>query len=338
MTGAVQKVNGSLPDANGNIALRFGTTYTGTFNNGNFAPVVSSPINSDVYIVSNDPTSTNNGRTFIYDGSNWKEITTNQAALESKYVQLTGSTMSGNLSFPTGTKIQLADPPSASTDVVNKAYVDIQMAASTTPDATSIVIGKIRLAGDLGGPSSTASNPIISNGAINNAKLASGSVSDDKITGTISGAKGGTGANNIGKTITLGGNLTTTGTNDLTFNTSGTTSVSLPMSGTLTTLTGTEALTNKSINGLQMTTRLFGFTIAGGTTSKTLTVANDATISGTNTGDQTITLTGDLTGSGTGVIATTLANTNVVAAVYGGNALIPQITVDSKGRITNVSD
>mgnify|MGYP000034084528 FL=1 len=338
VTGAVQKVNGSLPDANGNIALRFGTTYTGIFNGGNFTPVVSSPINSDVYIVSADPTSTNNGRTFIYDGSNWQEITTNQATLEAKYVQLRGSTMSGNLSFPGGTKIQIADAPTSSTDVANKAYVDIQTAAGITPDATNLVVGKIQLAGDLGGPSSTATNPIISNGAINNAKLASGSVSDDKVTGTISGAKGGTGVNNTGKTITLGGNLTTSGSNALTLNTIGTTSVSLPMSGTLATLSGAEALTNKSFNGLQLTSSLTGFTIAGGSTSKTLTVANNANISGTNTGDQTITLSGDLSGSGTGTLNATLANTTVVAGIYGGNALIPQITVDPKGRITAVSE
>jgi hypothetical protein len=337
ITGAVQKVNGYLPDANGNIALRFGTTYTGIYNGGNFSPVVSSPINSDVYIVSADPTATNNGRAFIYDGSIWNEITTSQAALDARYVKLTGSTMGGNLVFPTGTKIQQADLPTASSDVANKDYVDTQVTFATS-NATNSLFGKIRLGGDLAGPGSSASDPIISNGAINNAKLASGSVSDDKITGTISGAKGGTGVNNTGKTITLGGNLTTSGANALILNTTAATNVTLPTSGTLTTLAGAEALTNKTINGLQLTSNLTGFTIAGGTTTKILTVASDASISGTNTGDQTITLSGDLTGSGTGTISTTLANTTVTAGVYGSNALIPQITVDAKGRISNVSE
>jgi hypothetical protein len=337
ITGAVQKVNGYLPDANGNIALRFGTTYTGIYNGGNFSPVVSSPINSDVYIVSADPTATNNGRAFIYDGSIWNEITTSQAALDARYVKLTGSTMGGNLVFPSGTKIQQADAPTASSDVANKAYVDLQV-GNATPEATNLVLGKIQLGGDLAGPSSSASNPIFSNAAINNAKLASGAVTDDKITGTISGAKGGTGVNNTGKTITLGGNLTTSGANALTMNTIAPTNINLPSTGTLATLNGGEALTNKSINGLQLTSSLTGFTIAGGTTSKTLTVAADANVTGTNTGDQTITLTGDVSGSGTGAISTTLANTTVTAGVYGSNALIPQITVDAKGRISNVSE
>lgn len=41
------------------------------------------------------------------------------------------------------------------------------------------------------------------------------------------------------------------------------------------------------INALTLTTQSVGFTISGGTTSKTLTVSDDATVSGTNTGDQT---------------------------------------------------
>jgi hypothetical protein len=40
-------------------------------------------------------------------------------------------------------------------------------------------------------------------------------------------------------------------------------------------------------NGLTLTSAATGFTIAGGTTSKTLTVALDASVSGTNTGDGT---------------------------------------------------
>jgi hypothetical protein len=338
VTGVVQKVNGNTPDANGNVTVLFGRTYTGIYNGGNFSSVVSSPINSDVYIVSSDPTATNNGRAFIYDGALWNEITTDQAALDARYVRLSGSTMSGNLTFPAGRKIQIADAPSSSTDVANKAYVDAQLVAGATPDATTTVFGKIRLGGDLAGTSTSATNPIISNDAITTAKIASGAVTDEKLSGTVSGAKGGTGVNNSGKTITLGGNLTTIGSNSVSLTTSANTAISLPTTGTLSTLAGAEALTNKSINGLSLTSSSTGFNIAGGTSSKTLTVANNATVSGTNTGDQTITLSGDATGSGTTGLTVTLANTAVTAGVYGSNALIPQITVDAKGRIYNVSE
>ncbi|MHA8107372.1 beta strand repeat-containing protein [Aquirufa sp. 5-AUSEE-100C1] len=339
VTGAVQKVNGYLPDTNGNIALRFGTTYTGLYNNGNFAPVISSPINSDVFIVSGDPTATNNGRAFIYDGTRWNEITMDQASLDAQYVKLTGSTMQGNLVFPTGKKIQQVDAPSGSTDVANRAYVDQAIAANATSDATNVVFGKIRLGGDLAASSSTAANPIISNGAITSVKIADGAVTEEKLSAPISGAKGGTGVNNTGKTITVGGNLTTIGSSSLTLTTTANTNVTFPTSGTLATLSESESLTNKTINGIQFTSNPTNFSMTGGSlTARTLTVAGTASVSGTNTGDQTIVLSGDLQGSGTGNITTTLNNTGVIAGVYGGNSLIPQITVDAKGRITNVTE
>jgi len=93
------------------------------------------------------------------------------------------------------------------------------------------------------------------------------------------------------------------------------------VSGTVATATTTPAIsltlgaiTPTTVNGLTLASQATGFTIAGGTTSKTLTLGGDATLSGTNTGDQTITLTGDVTGSGTGSFATTIANNAVTDA------------------------
>lgn len=71
-----------------------------------------------------------------------------------------------------------------------------------------------------------------------------------------------------------------------------------------------------------------------GVITGTLSATN---LSGTNTGDQTITLTGDVTGSGTGSFTATLANSGVTAGTYGNSTYIPQITVDSKGRATNIA-
>jgi hypothetical protein len=47
-------------------------------------------------------------------------------------------------------------------------------------------------------------------------------------------------------------------------------------------------------------------TVTTGDSARTLTMTNDASIAGTNTGDQTITLSGAVTGTGTGAITTTM--------------------------------
>lgn len=95
----------------------------------------------------------------------------------------------------------------------------------------------------------------------------------------------------------------------------------------------TSAFTGKTYNGLTLTAQTTGFTISGGTTSRTLSVigSSSATVSGTNTGDQTITLTGDVTGSGTGSFAATLSNTGVTAGTY------TKLQVDAKGRVLSAS-
>ena len=45
-------------------------------------------------------------------------------------------------------------------------------------------------------------------------------------------------------------------------------------------------ITGATINALTLTANAIGFSISGGTTSKTLTVTDDSSVSGTNTGDQ----------------------------------------------------
>jgi hypothetical protein len=67
----------------------------------------------------------------------------------------------------------------------------------TASDATTSSNGMVRLAGDLGGTGSVASAPVISDDAINTSKLANGSVTDAKFSGTLSVAKGGTGTTSL---------------------------------------------------------------------------------------------------------------------------------------------
>ena len=60
--------------------------------------------------------------------------------------------------------------------------------------------------------------------------------------------------------------------------------------------------------------------------------------SGFITTNQSITVSGDVTGSGTTAITATLANTAVTAGTYGSALAVPQIVIDSKGRITSASN
>jgi trimeric autotransporter adhesin len=73
-------------------------------------------------------------------------------------------------------------------------------------------------------------------------------------------------------------------------------------------------------------------TLNTGDYNRTLTLSGDASVSGTNTGDQYITLTGDVTGSGSNTFTVSLANSGVQAGTYR------MVYVDAKGRVISGSN
>lgn len=100
-----------------------------------------------------------------------------------------------------------------------------------------------------------------------------GTISTGTWQGTIvAGQYGGTGVNNSGKTITLGGNLTTSGAFTTTLTVTANTSVTLPTTGTLATLAGTESLSNKTITASSF---------AGSITATTLSASGAVTFTST---------------------------------------------------------
>ena len=159
---------------------------------------------------------------------------------------------------------------------------------------------------------------------------------------------GTTGLTTSGGPITASGTITLAGTLNIANGGTGATTAAAARAalgagtgnGTVTSvgLTGAQGV---SISGSPITSSgaisvgLGAITPTSVAATGTVTGSN---LSGTNTGDQTITLTGDVTGSGTGSFATTLANTAVSAGTYGSATQVPVFTVDSKGRITGVTN
>jgi hypothetical protein len=248
ITGLIKKVNGSGPDADGNVAISFGTVLTGTLANR----PVNAGTNGNIYVVSSDATSAENGRTFISDGASWKEVTSNQSATDARYVKLAGGTLSGNLVIPSTNKITLTDAPVLSTDAANKGYVD--GITSSVGGSTAALINAAEMATNAATYSNTANQIVKRDGtgsftATTITANLTGNVSGtaSNVTGLVAGANGGTGIDNTGKTITLGGDFQTE--HALILTTTAATNVSLPTSGTLATvqqLDAKELISNKS--------------------------------------------------------------------------------------------
>jgi hypothetical protein len=138
VTGLITKVNGSLPDGAGNVTVLMGNVTTGTL----AARPGIAGTNGNIYVVSGDVDPNNDGRTYISDGAAWKEVSSNQAATDARYLQLAGGTLSGDVVVPTTKKITLTDAPNSTTDAANKGYVDTQVAAVVADqivDATTTI-------------------------------------------------------------------------------------------------------------------------------------------------------------------------------------------------------
>lgn len=103
--------------------------------------------------------------------------------------------------------------------------------------------------------------------------------------------------NDSDRALTLGGNLSLAsalslvGSGGLSLNIGGATNVTLPTSGTLATLAGSEALTNKTVNGLTITGTTGTLTIAAGST---LSISNSITLSSSGAASVTLPTSGTL--------------------------------------------
>jgi hypothetical protein len=238
--------------------------------------------------------------------ANTASITSNTTAINANTSSITANTadilLRATIASPELTGIPKAPTASSTTNdeqIATTAFVSSRITDAATPEATATIKGKLQLTGDLGG---TAASPLV-----------------NKIGG---------------KAIVLGGALTTAGNYTTTITTTDNTNITLPTSGTIATLSGTESLTNKTINGVRPTALANGFTIAGGTnTNTTLTVVGDVTVGGVNSGDQLITLTGDVSGSGTGIFATTTNSVGGISSSTIGN--LPTLIASNTASITS---
>lgn len=133
----------------------------------------------------------------------------------------------------------------------------------------------------------------------------------------IPGQYGGTGVNNAGKTITIGGNFSTVGAYTLALNLTANTSVTLPTTGTLSTQAGVENLTNKTIGA--------GSSYTGSSISTTYT---DAKIKGSVAASSGVVLFGN----GTADTATSSADFVYNSA---GIQLSSSVNGDYETKVTN---
>lgn len=150
----------------------------------------------------------------------------------------------------------------------------------------------------------------------------------------IGGTYGGTGVNNGANTITVAGNVSHAGAFTQTFTATANTTVTLPTTGTLATLAGTEALTNKTINGLTVTSGTGTLSLVSGSTLATAGVFS-TTLTSTAATNVTLPTSGTLaTLSNTEALLNKTVNGLTITSTTGTLSLVNGSTLATAGAFS----
>ena len=134
LTASIRTVNGNSPDAiTGNITTALTATKTGTSASliaSSSGANTGSLTDGTVWIISNDPTASKNGDTYIWSSgtTQWYYIPKlDQTAGDARWLQLSGGTMSGNLTIPSGYSLigssSYATNASNATNALTASYI-----------------------------------------------------------------------------------------------------------------------------------------------------------------------------------------------------------------------